>query len=132
MVAVARLTRRGPRRGARARGGGPAAGRRRAARLETPPPLGPRGAEREGRAAAQHAVNLSRRTAGVPWGIGRRPAPLRKTAAMEITNQQIRLAARPSGLPKPGDWGHTTEPVPDPDDGQVVVKTRYLSLDPAM
>ena len=27
-------------------------------------------------------------------------------------NHQIRLAARPSGLPKPSDWQLTEEPVP--------------------
>ena len=51
---------------------------------------------------------------------------------METTNRQIRLAARPSGLPKPSDWEHTTEPVRDPGDGEVLIQTHYLSLDPAM
>src|SRR5213592_635535 len=51
---------------------------------------------------------------------------------MDLTNHQIRLAARPSGLPKPSDWEHTTEPVRDPGDDEVLVKTLYLSLDPAM
>jgi NADPH-dependent curcumin reductase CurA len=47
-------------------------------------------------------------------------------------NRQFRLAARPVGLPKPGDWKLTTEPVADPADGQVLVKVLQLSLDPAM
>jgi len=51
---------------------------------------------------------------------------------MDATNHQIRLAARPHGLPKPTDWEHTEEPVRDPGDGEVVVKTLFLSLDPAM
>src|SRR3954451_25331312 len=51
---------------------------------------------------------------------------------MDATNHQIRLAARPSGLPKAGDWDFTEEPVRDPGDGEVLVKTLYLSLDPAM
>jgi NADPH-dependent curcumin reductase CurA len=47
-------------------------------------------------------------------------------------NHQVRLAARPSGLPKPTDWNATTEPVPSPGDGEFVVRLLYLSLDPAM
>jgi len=51
---------------------------------------------------------------------------------MEMTNQQVRLAARPNGLPKESDWELTSEPVPDPGDGQVTVEILMLSLDPAM
>ena len=51
---------------------------------------------------------------------------------METTNRQIRLAARPEGLPKDSDWEHTTEPVRDPGEGELLVQTLYLSLDPAM
>jgi NADPH-dependent curcumin reductase CurA len=48
------------------------------------------------------------------------------------TNRQFRLAARPAGMPKRSDWELTTEPVPEPGDGQVLVQVLYLSLDPAM
>ena len=48
------------------------------------------------------------------------------------TNHQIRLAARPSGLPRATDWSLTTEDVPDPGPGQFVVAVSHLSLDPAM
>ena len=34
---------------------------------------------------------------------------------MSSTNRQVRLAARPSGLPKPSDWDFTEEPVPAPE-----------------
>lgn len=51
---------------------------------------------------------------------------------MDAVNRQIRLAARPEGLPKPSDWSHTEEPVPEPGEGQVLVKVLYVSLDPAM
>ena len=51
---------------------------------------------------------------------------------MDAMNRQVRLAARPVGLPKPSDWEHTEEPVAEPADGEVLVKVRYLSLDPAM
>ena len=40
---------------------------------------------------------------------------------MDVVNHQIRLAARPVGLPKPSDWSHTEEPVPEPGEGQVLV-----------
>ncbi len=49
-----------------------------------------------------------------------------------MTNHQIRLAARPSGLPKPTDWQFTAEAVPEPKDGELLVKVQYISLDPAM
>jgi NADPH-dependent curcumin reductase len=51
---------------------------------------------------------------------------------MDAVNQQVRLAARPVGLPKPTDWEHTEEPVAEPGEGEVLVKVKYLSLDPAM
>jgi NADPH-dependent curcumin reductase CurA len=49
-----------------------------------------------------------------------------------LTNHQTRLAARPNGMPKRSDWQFTTEPVAEPADGGVLVKTLALSLDPAM
>ncbi len=49
-----------------------------------------------------------------------------------LTNHQIRLASRPSGLPTAANWRHTEEPVAEPGPGGVLVKTLYLSLDPAM
>jgi NADPH-dependent curcumin reductase CurA len=51
---------------------------------------------------------------------------------MAPTNHQIRLAARPVGLPEPSDWEHVEEAVPEPGDGQFVVAVSHLSLDPAM
>ncbi len=49
-----------------------------------------------------------------------------------LVNHQIRLAARPLGLPKATDWSHTSEPVAEPAEGGVTLKTLALSLDPAM
>jgi NADPH-dependent curcumin reductase len=51
---------------------------------------------------------------------------------MNLTNHQFRLAARPVGMPKRSDWNYAEEPVKDPGPGEVLVKTLYLSLDPAM
>lgn len=45
---------------------------------------------------------------------------------------QIRLAARPVGEPKDTDFDIVTEELPAPDDGQVLLRTIYLSLDPYM
>jgi NADPH-dependent curcumin reductase CurA len=47
-------------------------------------------------------------------------------------NHQIRLAARPVGLPKASDWQYTSEPVPACPAGGILVKTLLISLDPAM
>ncbi len=49
-----------------------------------------------------------------------------------VMNHQVRLAARPVGLPKPGDWSFTEERLRDPAEGELVVCIEYLSLDPAM
>jgi NADPH-dependent curcumin reductase CurA len=51
---------------------------------------------------------------------------------MATVNRQWRLAARPVGAVKRTDWNFTEEPVVAPAEGQVLVKTLYLSLDPAM
>ena len=51
---------------------------------------------------------------------------------MSSTNHQVRLAARPSGLPQPTDWDFTEEPVPTPGEGEFVVAASFISLDPAM
>ena len=52
--------------------------------------------------------------------------------AASVVNRQVRLAARPVGLPKASDWRFTDEPVPAPADGEVLVGVDLISLDPAM
>ncbi|HEX9040440.1 MAG TPA: NADP-dependent oxidoreductase [Trebonia sp.] len=47
-------------------------------------------------------------------------------------NLQVRLASRPDGRPSAGNFDITPGPVPAPGDGQVLLRTRYLSLDPYM
>jgi NADPH-dependent curcumin reductase len=54
------------------------------------------------------------------------------TTITALINHQVRLARRPSGMPTREDWAFTTEPVPEPGPGGVLVKTLALSLDPAM
>ena len=51
---------------------------------------------------------------------------------MSEHNHQIRLAARPSGLPQTSDWALTAEPVPVPGPGELIVAVEYFSIDPAM
>ena len=50
----------------------------------------------------------------------------------DLVNHQVRLAARPVGLPTAADWQFSTEPVVEPAEGGVLVKVLALSLDPAM
>jgi NADPH-dependent curcumin reductase len=49
-----------------------------------------------------------------------------------MQNRQIRLASRPNGSPQPTDWQMTTEETAPLSSGDVLVKTQYISLDPAM
>ncbi|MEP6964281.1 MAG: NADP-dependent oxidoreductase [Polaromonas sp.] len=53
-------------------------------------------------------------------------------AADNLTNHQFRLAARPVGMTTRDNWSETREPVMQPEDGGVLVRTQMLSLDPAM
>ena len=50
----------------------------------------------------------------------------------DLKNHQVRLASRPVGLPTRANWRFTEEAVVEPGPGGVLVKTLYLSLDPAM
>ena len=47
-------------------------------------------------------------------------------------NRQIILAKRPSGKPQPADFSLVDASVPVPEEGQVLCKTIFLSLDPYM
>jgi hypothetical protein len=47
-------------------------------------------------------------------------------------NRQVRLAARPSGLPTDSDWEFREQDVAQPGRGEFVVEISHLSLDPAM
>ena len=48
------------------------------------------------------------------------------------TNHAVRLVARPVGEPKRSDFTFTDELLPLIQDGEMLVKVEYLSLDPAM
>jgi NADPH-dependent curcumin reductase CurA len=49
-----------------------------------------------------------------------------------MVNHKWVLVSRPEGLPKISDFAWREEPVPEPAEGQVLVRSIYLSLDPAM
>jgi hypothetical protein len=49
-----------------------------------------------------------------------------------MKNTQIKLSARPIGEPKRSDWDISTVDVLTPNENEVLVKTIYISLDPAM
>jgi NADPH-dependent curcumin reductase CurA len=51
---------------------------------------------------------------------------------MDAVNHQFRLAARPQGMVGREHFDYVEEPLPELADGQVLVKTAYISLDPAM
>jgi NADPH-dependent curcumin reductase CurA len=51
---------------------------------------------------------------------------------MDVVNHQFRLATRPDGMVKREDFDYVEESLPELQDGQVLVKILYISLDPAM
>lgn len=51
---------------------------------------------------------------------------------MSATSQRIVLASRPTGAVTPDNFRLETVPIPEPAEGQVLVRVHYLSLDPYM
>ncbi len=49
-----------------------------------------------------------------------------------MTNRRVLLKSRPVGEPKPTDFEIADSPVPKPQDGEILVRTVWLSLDPYM
>ncbi|MDX2286377.1 MAG: NADP-dependent oxidoreductase [Bacteroidia bacterium] len=49
-----------------------------------------------------------------------------------MENRQYLLAKRPVGQPQRSDFEYRTGPAPDPGPDEVLVRNRYISLDPAM
>jgi NADPH-dependent curcumin reductase len=54
------------------------------------------------------------------------------SSAATTVNRRIVLARRPRGAPTAEDFRLERVPVPEPAQGQVLLRTRYLSLDPYM
>src|SRR5947209_18663050 len=51
---------------------------------------------------------------------------------MAHTSREVQLAARPVGEPKPSDFRLAETDVPDPGPGQLLVRNRWMSVDPYM
>ena len=51
---------------------------------------------------------------------------------MSEMNRQVTLVARPTGYPKLSDFKTVSRPSPTPGEGEVLVRTIYLSVDPYM
>lgn len=49
-----------------------------------------------------------------------------------MTNRRFVLASRPTGFPAEENFRLVSEPVPEPGEGEVIVKLLYLSVDPYM
>jgi NADPH-dependent curcumin reductase CurA len=61
---------------------------------------------------------------GQNWGVGLTTAP--------TTNVQVRLKARPNGIPQAEHFEITQAPIAHLRDGQFLVRNDYLSVEPAM
>jgi NADPH-dependent curcumin reductase CurA len=51
---------------------------------------------------------------------------------MSDENRRVVLASRPQGAPTPENFRLETKPIPEPGDGQILLRTIWLSLDPYM
>jgi NADPH-dependent curcumin reductase CurA len=51
---------------------------------------------------------------------------------MHGVSREIRLAARPRGLPREEDFALAETPIPGPAEGQILVRNAYFSVDPYM
>jgi NADPH-dependent curcumin reductase CurA len=49
-----------------------------------------------------------------------------------VTSREVRLVARPRGLPRESDFELATTELPDPGEGQVLIRNAYVSVDPYM
>ncbi len=47
-------------------------------------------------------------------------------------NRQVRLKARPAGIPQAEHFEIVEAPIPEPAEGQVLVRNIFLSVEPAM
>jgi NADPH-dependent curcumin reductase len=51
---------------------------------------------------------------------------------MAFVNRKFTLASRPVGLPKRTDWNYVEETVRELNEGEVLIRVLFISLDPAM
>jgi NADPH-dependent curcumin reductase CurA len=50
----------------------------------------------------------------------------------DLTNRQILLRRRPTGLVQPGDTELVISPAPEPAEGEALVRTTYVGIDAAV
>lgn len=50
----------------------------------------------------------------------------------ETVNTQVLLSSRPVGIPQPEHFKISEAPIPEPGDGEFLVRNEFLSVDPAM
>ncbi len=51
---------------------------------------------------------------------------------MPVTNREIRLVARPRGRPQASDFELAVTELPDPGEGELLIRNAYVSVDPYM
>jgi len=59
-------------------------------------------------------------------------ANLKQDNNSHMSNTQVRLKERPTGMTDASTWDIVTGEIPTPGDGQFLYKVEYISLDPAM
>ena len=67
-----------------------------------------------------------------PLGVPPAGAGRCRVRRMAETTKEIRLASRPEGAPRREDFELAEVPVPEPAEGEVLVRNSYLSVDPYM
>jgi NADPH-dependent curcumin reductase CurA len=61
------------------------------------------------------------------WG-----PPVRRIRDVPVTSREVRLVARPHGRPREADFELAATELPDPQDGQLLIRNRFISVDPYM
>ena len=51
---------------------------------------------------------------------------------MTDVNREIRLVSRPQGFPRPENFELVETPVPEPGEGEILVRNAFMSVDPYM
>src|SRR5262249_28027467 len=90
-----------------------------------------RGGDESGRDPRRERQGRHHRTRGPPSGLTLVGAAFRRPKT-PMTNRQIRLQRRPRGAPTRDDFSIVDAPMPAVQDGHVLRRTIYLSLDPYM
>ncbi len=67
----------------------------------------------------------------IGMSIAARPQYL-ETPVSDSVNRQFILTRRPAGLPTPEDVVRRETPIPEPGEGEIVIRNLYMSLDPAI